>query len=70
MWLLFNMYIHTCTRMYICTLYNAYYVTIQNAVDDVRMVLVGNKIDLENQRAVSERRGRKVNNCTYIIVTS
>ena len=32
----------------------------QNAVDNVRIVLVGNKIDLENQREVSEKRGRKV----------
>ena len=38
---------------------------MQNAVDDVRMVLVGNKIDLENQRVVTEKRGRKVNNYVY-----
>lgn len=35
-------------------------VTPQNAVDNVRIVLVGNKIDLENQREVSEKRGKKV----------
>ena len=34
--------------------------TLQNAVDNVRIVLVGNKIDLENQREVSEKRGKKV----------
>ena len=33
---------------------------LQNAVDDVRMVLVGNKIDLENQRVISAKRGKKV----------
>ncbi|CAI8044689.1 Ras-related protein RABE1c, partial [Geodia barretti] len=32
----------------------------ENAVDNVRIVLVGNKIDLENQREVSEKRGKKV----------
>ncbi|CAI7998027.1 GTP-binding protein yptV2, partial [Geodia barretti] len=32
----------------------------ENAVDNVRIVLVGNKIDLENQREVSEKRGKKL----------
>ena len=42
------------------------YLTVQNAVDNVRIVLVGNKIDLENQREVSEKRGKKVNYVYYI----
>ena len=41
-------------------------VTPQNAVDNVRIVLVGNKIDLENQREVSEKRGKKVNYIAHV----
>lgn len=32
----------------------------QNAVEDVKLVLVGNKVDLEDQRQVTLRRGEKV----------
>ena len=32
----------------------------QNAVEDVKLILVGNKVDLEDQRQVSLKRGEKV----------
>jgi small GTP-binding protein len=40
----------------------------ENAVDNVRIVLVGNKIDLENQREVSEKRGKKVGKLRLCLV--
>ena len=44
--------------------------TLQNAVDNVRIVLVGNKIDLENQREVSEKRGKKVDYGSVLFIRS
>lgn len=32
----------------------------ENAVDDVKIVLIGNKLDLENDRQVAPNRGEKV----------
>ena len=32
----------------------------QNAVDDVKLILVGNKLDLEQHRQVTTHKGEKV----------
>lgn len=37
-----------------------YFVLVQNAVDDVKMLIVGNKVDLESERQVPRRKGEKV----------
>ena len=37
----------------------------QNAVDDVKLVLVGNKLDLEQHRQVTIHKGEKVRHCLW-----